>query len=118
MSYLLKKTGSQSDLGAVIDNIVKINNLISKASQKSNDYGPTDCARGDEILSPCFALTIVDENVEEDILSDSDIDLLMLIGEGFTHQEISSVFGIDTTQVSKWRDEIVRKAKHTELPTN
>ena len=118
MSNLLQEHDAQRDFGAVLDNIVKINNLICRASQRSNVYLPTDCAPGEELLSPCFAFTIVDSNVCDDILSDSDIDLLMLIGEGFSRQQISRAFGIDTTQISNWRDEIVQKAMNSTLQSN
>ncbi|HNB22004.1 MAG TPA: hypothetical protein PKZ32_06300 [Candidatus Melainabacteria bacterium] len=111
MGYLVKEQDAQKNLGAVVDSIVKINNLISRASLKSDTYVPSDCAHGDQLLSPGYAHSIVDENVDEGLLSDSDIDLLMLIGEGMSQQQISCVLGIDTTQISKWRDDIIRKAK-------
>ena len=111
MSYLVKEPDAHKDLGALIDNIVKINNLICRASQRSNAYKPTHCVQGEQLLSPCYAHTIVDANVGEGVLSDSDIDLLMLIGEGLSHQQISCELGVDTTQIQRWRDEIVRKAR-------
>lgn len=118
MSYLLQEHDAQRDFGGVVENIVKINNLICRASQRSNAYFPTDCAQGEELLSPCFAFNIVDANLGDDILSDSDIDLLMLIGEGFSRQQISCALGIDTTQISKWRDEIIQKTKNSMLQSN
>jgi len=118
MSNLLQEHDAQRDFGAVLDNIVKINNLICRASQRSNAYFPTDSAPGEQLLSPCFAFTIVDANVCDDILSDSDIDLLMLIGEGLSRQQISCAFGIDTAQISNWRDEIVQKAKLSNMQSN
>jgi hypothetical protein len=42
----------------------------------------------------------------------------MLIGEGFSRQQISRAFGIDTTQISNWRDEIVQKAMNSTLQSN
>ena len=111
MGYLLQEPDAQKNLGAVLDNIVKINNLITRASQRSNVFAPSDCPQGDQLLSPCYAHTIVDANVDDGILTDSDIDLLMLIGEGLSRQQISSELGVDTSQISKWRDEIVRKAR-------
>lgn len=117
MGYLVKEQDAKKNLGAVIDNIVKINNLLSRASQRSDEYVPSDCAQGDQLLSPCYAHSIVDENVDEGLLTESDIDLLMLIGEGMTKQQISYVLGIDTTQISKWRDEIIRKAKQSDSRT-
>ncbi|PZM77895.1 MAG: hypothetical protein DKT66_26840 [Candidatus Melainabacteria bacterium] len=111
MSYLVKEPDAHKDLGALIDNIVKINNLICRASQRSNVYKPMHCVQGEQLLSPCYAHTIVDANVGEGVLSDSDIDLLMLIGEGLSHQQISCELGVDTTQIQRWRDEIVRKAR-------
>ncbi len=113
MGNLLQEPDAQRDLGVMIHNIVKINNLIYRASRKSNAVGLTDCPHSDLLLSPCYAHTIVDANAldEDSCLSDSDIDLLMLIGEGLSRQQISSELGVDTTQISKWRDEIVRKAR-------
>ena len=105
--------GTKKDLAVVIDNIVKINNLISRASLKRGVAITTDCPQSDLILSPCYAHTIVDANAlcEDSCLSDSDIDLLMLIGEGLSRNQISSELGWDTTQITKWQDEIVRKAR-------
>lgn len=111
MSYLVKEPDAHKDMGALIDSIVKINNLMCRASQRSNVYKPTHCVQGEPLLSPCHAHTIVDANVGKGVLSDSDIDLLMLIGEGLSHQQISCELGVDTTQIQKWRDEIVRKAR-------
>lgn len=113
MGNLLQEPDAQRDLGVVVNNIVKINNLICRAAQKSNAFTFSDCPQSDLLLSPCYAHTIVDANAldEDSCLSDSDIDLLMLIGEGLSRQQISSALGVDTTQISKWRDEIVRKAR-------
>lgn len=114
MSYLLQEPDAHKDLGALIDSIVKINNLICRASQRSNVYKPTHCVQGEQLLSPCYAHNIVDANVGAGVLTDSDIDLLMLIGEGLSHQQISCELGLDTTHIHKWRDEIVRKARLSE----
>ncbi len=113
MGYLLQEPDAQKDLGAVVGNIVKLNNLISRAAQKSDVFVSPVCQQSELLLSPCHAYTIVDANAldEDSCLSDSDIDLLMLIGEGLSQQQISSELGIEPTQISKWRDEIVRKAK-------
>ena len=113
MGNLLQEPDAQKDLGVIINNIVKINNLIYRASRNSATVGFTACPRGDLLLSPCYAHTIVDANAldEDSCLSESDIDLLMLIGEGLSRQQISSELGVDTTQISMWRDEIVRKAR-------
>ncbi len=116
MGNLLQEPDAQKDMGVIINNIVKINNLIYRASRNSVTVGYTDCPQGDRLLSPCFAHTIVDANAldEDSCLSESDIDLLMLIGEGLSRQQISSELGVDTTQISMWRDEIVRKARLTQ----
>ncbi len=113
MGNLLQEPDAQKDLGVIINNIVKINNLICRASRNLNTVGLTYCPHGDLLLSPCYAHTIVDTNAldEDSCLSESDIDLLMLIGEGLSRQQISSELGVDTTQISKWRDEIIRKAR-------
>ena len=113
MGNLLQEPDAQKDLGVVVDYIVKINKLICQAAQKSNAFTFSDCPQSDLLLSPCCAHTIVDANAleENSCLSDSDIDLLMLIGEGLSPQQISSELGVDTTQINKWRDEIVRKAQ-------
>lgn len=114
MGYLLQEPDAQKDLGGVMDHIVKINNLICRAAQRSNVYSPNYCSQGDQLLSPCYAHTIVDANVEEGTLTDSDIDLLMLIGEGLSRQQISSELGVGMTDIQKWRDEIMRKARLSE----
>lgn len=113
MGYLLQKPDARKDLGDVIGNIVKLNNLICQAAQKNNVFVSPNCQQSELLLSPCYAHTIVDANAldEDSSLSDSDIDLLMLIGEGLSKQQISSELGVEPSQISKWRDEIVRKAK-------
>jgi len=117
MGNLLQEPDAQKDLGVVVHNIVKINNLICQAARKSNTYASSDGPQSDLLLSPCYAHTIVDANAhdEDSCLSDSDIDLLMLIGEGLSRQQISSELGVDTTQINNWRDEIVRKAQLSQV---
>lgn len=119
MGNLLQEPDAQKDLGVVIQHIVKLDNLLSRAAGNSRTVVTDNCAITDLILSPCYAHTIVDANALDDqsCLSDSDIDLLMLIGEGLSRQQIISEVGWDLAQISLWQEEIVEKARLATIPT-
>lgn len=119
MGHLLQEPDAQKDLGVVVQHIVKLNNLISRAASNSRAVAQDICVHTDLILSPCYAHTIVDANAldEKSCLSDSDIDLLMLIGEGLSRQQIISEVGWDLAQISLWQEEIMTKARQAEIHT-
>lgn len=112
MVFFLQVPDAQEDLGSVLTNIVKINILLSQASRNLVEDKDTDFSQTDLSVTPCGAHDIVDENAtnEDSCLSDSDIDLLMLIGEGLTRQQICSELGMEAAQISRWQEEIMRKA--------
>lgn len=119
MGHLLQESDAQKDLGVVVQHIVKLNNLISRAASNSRAVAHDIYSHTDLILSPCYAHTIVDANAldEKSCLSDSDIDLLMLIGEGLSRQQIISEVGWDLAQISLWQEEIMTKARQAEIHT-
>jgi hypothetical protein len=118
MGHLVQDPDAQKHLGVVLEHIIKLNNLLCRAASKPQAAATNLCAT-DLILSPWNAHKIVDANVldEESCLSESDIDLLMLIGEGLTRQQISLEVGWDLAQICLWQEEIVRKARLSEVKT-
>jgi len=119
MGHLLHEPDAQKNLGIMLQHIVKLNNIISRASQNSGAPNTDDCAHNDLIFTARYAHTIVDANAldEESSLTDSDIDLLMLIGDGMSGQQIIMEVGWDQAQISRWQEEIVRKARLKESVT-
>lgn len=97
----LIKNGS-GEVEAYISMCTEINDLINKHQVRWNIYGPkSECF--DEYLEQYL-------NPKDDLFTSREIDVLELLGEGYTSREISNELHISVNTVNSHRKKLMKKA--------
>ncbi|MBC7999441.1 MAG: hypothetical protein IAF58_15930 [Leptolyngbya sp.] len=65
----------------------------------------------EQVMSSDFAHKYIDANalIPESVLSDGDVDVLMLLGDGMSHHEVSEELGLTATEMNNLMQDIVKK---------
>lgn len=97
------------DLTTLMANIVKINKLLRGSGSGFQENISEQAVKQE--MSPDFAHKYIDANalIAESVLSDGDVDVLMLLGDGMTHREVSEELGLTETEMDNLMQEIMKK---------
>lgn len=106
--FIAAKYDFTRDLNSVVCNLVKINTLLESSKSDCIEKYEQHCA---EDLSPDFALKFIDANaaIQESVLTDGDVDVLMLLGDGMSHSQAGEELGLTREEMDDLVFSIVRK---------
>lgn len=97
------------DLTTLMANIVKLNKLLRGIEGDFQENVPEKAV--EKVLSPDFAHKYIDANalIANSVLTDGDVDVLMLLGDGMTLKEVSEELGLTETELDNLMQDIVKK---------